>query len=321
MRYFITVGLILFYGVILLTPDVVLAQAGGGTSGGLVTCTGLDCDFCKLVEMIEKVIDFLVTLLIIIATIMLAITGLQMAYTAAGGSDAREILKERMTNIIIGFVLIIASWTLVDTLLKALVTDDLKNNWRTPASELCGRQAVPNEPVINADGAFEDRPVDVAAGSASYQSGTVSGDVTVNQNMNPIFDPDDGGSHMVKPGAAERMQETLDIFKRVEDEFGRPLVINDAIAKAGTSRETETPGSRHFHGDALDVSLAGMSDADKIRLYQIARRNGFTGFGFGNNILHMDRRPSPMAWSYGNTTFGGRSVGSLRNEVISGRIP
>ena len=41
----------------------------------------------------------------------------------------------------------------------------------------------------------------------------------------------------------------------------------------------------HFHGDALDISLAGMSDSEKIRLLREAQNAGFTGFGLGNNII------------------------------------
>jgi len=144
MVNFRVVSIVFVFVLLLLAPDLATAQS----DGGLVTCTGLDCDFCNFATMVDNIIDFLVTLLIIIATIILAITGLQMAYTAAGGGEAREILKDRMTNIIIGFILIIASWVLVDTLLKALVTDDLANNWRTPTEDLCFGQTDPGEPVF-----------------------------------------------------------------------------------------------------------------------------------------------------------------------------
>lgn len=65
--------------------------------------------------------------------------------------------------------------------------------------------------------------------------------------------------------------------------------------------------------DTIMVALlkgTGMSNADKIRLYNEAKRAGFTGFGFGNTILHVDLGPS-RAWAYGNSTYGGVSVCSL----------
>jgi hypothetical protein len=105
-------------------------------------------------------------------------------------------------------------------------------------------------------------------------------------------------------------------FAVLQSNFGRPLVINDAIAKDGSSRESATPGSRHFHGDALDISLAGMSNADRIRLFETAKAAGFNGFGFGNNILHIDLRSTPAGWTYGDiSTWGGRPVSELISQA------
>jgi uncharacterized protein YcbK (DUF882 family) len=103
-------------------------------------------------------------------------------------------------------------------------------------------------------------------------------------------------------------------FRCLQQGFGRSITINDGIAKAGTSRETQTPNSRHFHGDALDLSTRGMSDADQIRLFNQARQCGFRGFGFGATILHVDLGSS-RGWSYNNSTYGGQSVGSLINSI------
>ena len=261
-------------------------------------------------DTIHRVIKFVTAIVVIIATIALAVTGIQMAYYgAAGGGNALEILKKRLSNIIIGFLLILASWTIIDTLLKALVTDgDILNNWRTPMTTLCGYQKVAIE------GIYEDVSGTVTRGTERVD-GLETGDLTVNRSMNPIFDPADGGSHMVRHGAGERMHETLaGPFARLEAGFGRSIVINDAIAKAGTSRETKTKNSRHFHGDALDLSTAGMSDADKLRLFREAKKAGFTGFGFGRNILHVDRG-ARRSWSYGNATYGGVSVSTLKREA------
>ena len=71
----------------------------------------------------------------------------------------------------------------------------------------------------------------------------------------------------------------------MQDIFGGPIQINDGLAKAGTTRERNTPNSQHFNGTALDLSTAGMSNADKGRLFQAAKSAGFKGFGFGSTIL------------------------------------
>lgn len=143
-----------------------------------------------------------------------------------------------------------------------------------------------------------------------------SGSVRPNPNMNPLFSMD-GASRLTRRNAARVMQsDTLPRARAMAGYFGSTITINDAIAKAGTSRERNTPGSQHFRGTALDISTAGMSDEDKIRLFRSALQAGFTGFGFGNNILHVDTGPV-RHWSYGNSYYGGQSVANLGSMVRS----
>lgn len=125
---------------------------------------------------------------------------------------------------------------------------------------------------------------------------------------------------MTRDTAPEQMQETLSgPYAELQRIFGAPVPINDAIAKAGTSRETKTPGSQHFHGRALDLSIRGMNDAEKMRLFNSAMEAGFTSFGFGQNIMHVDTRGTAASWTYGGLpTFGGVSTDILKARVAGG---
>jgi len=124
-----------------------------------------------------------------------------------------------------------------------------------------------------------------------------------------------GASRMTQPNAADNIQATLQgPYKRMVRLFGREVRINDAIARAGTSRETNTPGSQHFHGRALDLDISSFNTEERIRLVQAAKQAGFTGFGFGNSILHVDTGPNRY-WDYDISTFGGVRVAQLGNYV------
>lgn len=123
----------------LMTTSVALAD-------GLVPCGGPGeprCDFCQFVSMVDATGKFVAKLLVIICVIMLAWTGIELAYLASAGSDAHQVLKERMVNIVIGFVLIVGAWTVIDTVIRALVApgnDDFSivNAWQSPEnSGLC----------------------------------------------------------------------------------------------------------------------------------------------------------------------------------------
>lgn len=126
----------------------------------------------------------------------------------------------------------------------------------------------------------------------------------------------DGASRMTKPDAAENIAKVLQgPYKRMVSLFGSEVRINDAIAKAGTSREGKTPGSQHFHGKALDLDVSGFGDRDRLRLVAAAKKAGFSGFGFGRNILHVDIGPARY-WDYGNSSYGGMQVAQLGNAVM-----
>lgn len=126
-------------------------------------------------------------------------------------------------------------------------------------------------------------------------------------------------SSMVGAAAGAQIEDTITRARRMAGFFGSTITVNDAIARSGTSRETQTQGSQHFHGRALDVSTAGMSNEQKLRLVQAAQRAGFTGFGFGANILHVDTGPR-RHWAYGNSTYGGQRVADLGRSVRAGQL-
>lgn len=143
----------------------------------------------------------------------------------------------------------------------------------------------------------------------------------LNTGMNPIIDTDEGLSSQTRDGAVERMNWVInEPFQRLQENFGGKITINDALAKEGTSREKNTPGSRHFHGDALDLDISGMSDEERVRLVQAALDAGFQGFGFGNGILHIDMG-SKRVWNYNNSEFAGMPVEDAYAMVTEGAKP
>ena len=138
--------------------------------------------------------------------------------------------------------------------------------------------------------------------------------IVTNTSMKPTFTLTNA-SLLTKPEAPERMDSLLrGAFQTLQQNFGAELMINDALPKKGSTREKNTPNSRHFHGDAVDVSVAGMSDSEKLKLVAAAKKAGFKGFGFGNNILHIDMGRN-RGWSYGNDLFAGKPVSDLITQI------
>lgn len=295
---------LILLGVYIFIPDLTLAQ------DGLVTCNGLNCNFCTFAEMIDNVADFLVAVLTIIGTIILAITGIQMAHTAAGNGDARQILKDRMTNIILGFFIIIASWTLVDVLLKSLLTDSLKDNWRKPIAELCGGQTPTQRYNPDRLAAGTVPASDLELGNYDYEFTT-----EVLNSGSYETDLDVGADGMVQiPGEEEKATpDTVARFvamRAAAAADGITLTVNDGWRSderqleywlkygcdtnpANCSGKVARPmsqgghGSNHNRGIALDLNTPYGS-----RAFNWMKQNGGK-YGFYNNLGAGD----PWHWS------------------------
>jgi len=96
------------------------------------------------------------------------------------------------------------------------------------------------------------------------------------------------------------------------NDFGVPLLINDALSGVGTKRKVT---SQHNHGKAVDISTRGMSNAQKMKLLGALQRHGFNGFGFNDsgNFLHADLRDSRMTWSYNSQPkWAGKDIKELK---------
>lgn len=178
---------------------------------------------------------------------------------------------------------------------------------------------IPNDPAAD-----PRNGADVSDGTQGSSNPTGGGRTTGNPSgggqpasSGALFTPDGTQSAMCSEDCGDNMEDTLRKHQAMEAECGFGITINDAIAKTGTSRERSTPGSQHFRGNALDLSTRGLSDDQALKMVEAGRNAGFTGFGFGRTILHVDTGPA-RHWNYGNSRYGGVRVSRLGNYVING---
>jgi len=97
------------------------------TSGnGLIPCDGADCTFDSVLQLVNNLINFFFTTLLL-PLIVLLIMYLGYGYLTANGNPAQHAkLKSMLKNIVLGLLLIVCAWLIVRTLLSVLgYTDDL----------------------------------------------------------------------------------------------------------------------------------------------------------------------------------------------------
>jgi hypothetical protein len=209
----------------------------------------------------------------------------------------------------------------VDVVATINYLNKVKNGLKYEDPKAIAKDAV--EAVEAAKGAITQTVIpDVGTGPAEISSYVTRG------TLKPVLNEGEGKvSSMTKPEAYSNMKTVLEgPFRRASVLFGGPLTVNDGIAKEGTSREKNRKGSQHFEGTALDISIAGMSDDDKLRLVDSLEKAGFQGLGFGKTIIHADmgKRRSWHYFGEGNDSAvfaGGKTVGELINTHNGLTIP
>jgi hypothetical protein len=111
-------------------------------AAGLVPCGGEGealCDACAATAMVNGLINWLFGILALLAVMVMMYAGVRLV-TSQGNTSQWEEAKGMLTNLIIGFVIVLAAWLIVDTLMKMLLSDDVikPGMWNTLSAD-CGR--------------------------------------------------------------------------------------------------------------------------------------------------------------------------------------
>ncbi len=116
---FITVLLVCAFGFFSQT-SLTFAQTTTTGLAQLSGCSGLDCSACNVVDLANGVIKWLIGILFVVCACLLAYAGVKLV-TSGGNSHALDEAKGMFTNILIGFLIILSAWLIIDTIMRALV--------------------------------------------------------------------------------------------------------------------------------------------------------------------------------------------------------
>lgn len=92
-----------------------------------MSCDGLGCNFCDGVVMVNTLTQWLIGISVLLAIMLMMVAGWRLL-TSGGDRSAYEGAKKLLYNAIIGFVIILAAWTIVDTFFKVLTNDETQQS-------------------------------------------------------------------------------------------------------------------------------------------------------------------------------------------------
>ena len=120
------------YRVAFLTAMLVLVAflplfAGAQLPKKIVSCTGVDCKICDIATTAQNVLNTGIYIAIFLSAVLFAWAGWK--YVTAGGEGGKSAGKEIFTNVLIGLVIILAAWLIIDTLMKLLFKSTQYGPW------------------------------------------------------------------------------------------------------------------------------------------------------------------------------------------------
>lgn len=108
---------LLFIPAVLAIALVITFAPDSASAQGFVPCSGSECNFCHFVELGNTVITWLIGILSLVFGVMVFIAGFGLV--TSGGNDSKLTdAKKSLTNALIGLVIVLAAWLIVDTLIK-----------------------------------------------------------------------------------------------------------------------------------------------------------------------------------------------------------
>jgi len=115
-------GLFIF---LLILPQLTLGA-------GLVPCGGegeAECTACDLLVLAQNIVKFVFEIIFVVVTVMLVAGGL--IWITAGGKPERIAQGQKiMTNAIIGVVIVLVSWLIINTILWFFAGGDPGEWWK-----------------------------------------------------------------------------------------------------------------------------------------------------------------------------------------------
>jgi len=99
----------------------------------IVPCNGVDCDVCDIAKLAQNTLNAGIYIAIFLSAILFAWAGWK--YVTAGGESGKvKSAREIFTNVLIGLIIILAGWLVVDTIMKTFVSESATLG---PWNEIC----------------------------------------------------------------------------------------------------------------------------------------------------------------------------------------
>lgn len=217
-------------------------------------CTGIDCQACHLVDLIQNIINFAIGLSIPIAMALFAYAGVLYFTSAANGENINKA-KGIFRSVLIGFIITLGAYLMVETVLHAVLKPSYFDGWNSIS---CVDDS--------------ERPTDKDIGDLLQEVlpgvfGTPSGGVDTGPVGGAAYTDDEArgnlnGSIQVKSGASlQGIQKiTIDQVNNLQIACGCQIVITEGTGGSHA-------GGTYSHANGYKVDLRSDSSAADLNSF------------------------------------------------------
>lgn len=151
------VGPTLFLFLLLVIPEIAAAQVP------FVPCGNegqADCSACHLAIMGNSILNWLIGFMFVIFAVVMTVAGFGLV-TSGGNPSALEAAKSKFVNAIVGLIIVLAAWILVDTIMRGVLagTNGEIAGWGPWSQISCQSQAETSVVIAQAGDTTTSAPV------------------------------------------------------------------------------------------------------------------------------------------------------------------
>jgi len=107
-------------GVVMVMVAVTPQTTSAASLAEFAGCTGTDCSACNVASLANGVIQWIIGFLFVLFAGLMAWAGFGLV-TSNGNQQALDQAKEYFVNAVVGLIIILSAWLIVDTIMRALV--------------------------------------------------------------------------------------------------------------------------------------------------------------------------------------------------------
>jgi len=98
-------------------------------AAGLIPCSGVDCRPCHILVLIVNLVSFMLKSIVApLAGLMFLVGGIMIVSDGGSGNRMKKG-KEIIKNTLIGAVIALSAWAIVNTLIMAFGSGQISSNW------------------------------------------------------------------------------------------------------------------------------------------------------------------------------------------------